>query len=54
MGIGLVKVLLKTMSSPINCKIGAAVRYHDTLHGFRSGRGVRTTSLQAKLLQQIT
>ena len=29
------------------------IQFHDTLHGFRAGRGTGTTTLKAKLLQKI-
>ena len=29
------------------------ITYHDALHGFRAGRGNRTDTLEAKLLQQL-
>ena len=30
------------------------ISFHDTLHGFRAGRGTGTAALVAKLLQQLT
>ena len=53
-GIGLIKVLYKTVLGLIKFQIGAYVTYYDTFHGFRAGRGTGTASLEAKLLQQLT
>ena len=50
-GVGIIEVFQKTMSELINHRIGAVVRYHVALHGFRAGRGTGTASLEAKLLQ---
>ena len=34
--------------------VGAlAIRYHDTLHGFRTGCGTETSTLEANMLQQM-
>ena len=30
----------------------ASIQFHDTLHGFCTGIGIRTDSLEVKLLQQ--
>ena len=32
----------------------AVISFHDTLQGFQVGRGTGTTTLEAKLLQQLT
>ena len=53
-GIGLVKVLWKAITSLLNFRLTAAISFHDTLHGFRVGRGTRNVTLEAKLLQQLT
>ena len=37
----------------LNCHLAAAIQFRDTLHGFCMGRGTRTASLEAKLLQQL-
>ena len=52
-GIGLVKVLWKTMSGIINHRLKLVIVYHDTLRVFRSGRVTGTASFKAKLLQQL-
>ena len=52
-GVGIVEVFWKTISGLINRRIGDAVRYQDTLHEFRAGRGTGTSSIEDKLLQQI-
>ena len=35
-------------------EVGAAVKFHDVLHGFWAGRGTMTAPLEANLLQQLT
>ena len=52
-GIGLAEVLWKTVPGAINCSIGAAVQFHDVLHGFWVVQGTRTASLEAKLLHKL-
>ena len=52
--IGIVAVLWKALSGEINMRIGVEVQFRDVLHGFWSGRGTGTTSLESKLLHQLT
>ena len=52
--IGLVKVLWKALSGVINRQIGVVVQFHNVLHGFQAGQETGTTSLESKLLQQLT
>ena len=42
------------MTGVVNCWIGAAVDFRDTLHGFRAGRDMGNTYLEANILQKIT
>ena len=37
----------------MNNKLRDAITLHDTLHGFRQGRGVGTATMEAKLDQQL-
>ena len=37
-----------------NHQIGAEIRYHDEINGFRSGIGTGTTSIKDNHLQQLT
>ena len=53
-GIRIVKVLWKALSGVINWRIGAAVQFHDKVHGLRAVWGTGTNSLEAKLLHQLT
>ena len=53
-GVGLVEILWKTTTVIINRKLNLAIRYHDTLHGFWSGRRTGTATPNSKLLQQLT
>ena len=38
----------------VNFRIGEEVKFHDVLNSFRADRGAGTTSLEAKLLHQLT
>ena len=38
----------------LNCRFTASITYHNSLHGFRSGRGTVTVTLEVKVLQQVT
>ena len=53
-GIGLIEVLWKAVARLLNRRITAAISYYDALHRFRSGRGMGTAALEAKMLQQLT
>ena len=41
------------MTEILNCRLTASITYHNFLYGFQAGRGTGTTTLDAKLLQQI-
>ena len=43
----------KVVAAIINFRFTASITYHDFLHGFRECRGTGTTTLEAKLLQQL-
>ena len=49
-GIGLVEVLWKEIVSILNCRIIAAIYFHDTLHGFRAGRGTGISDIESNIL----
>ena len=53
MGIELVKVLWKAVTILLNCRLTAAISFHDTLHRFWAGPGTETAALEAKLLQHF-
>ena len=53
-GIRLIELLWKSLSGVIHRRIGAAVQFHDMLHGFWEGRGAGTAYIESKLLQQLT
>ena len=53
-GIGILEVIWKEVSGVVNVWIWVAVDFHDTLHGFSSGRVMMTTSLEANLLHKLT
>ena len=42
------------MAVILNCRFTASITYHDSLHGFRVGRGTGTATLEVKLLQKVT
>ena len=52
-GIWMMEVLWKTVEVILNRRLGAAITQHNVFHGFRAGLGTETTSLEAKLFQQI-
>ena len=43
-GIGLVEVVWKVCATVVNFRLKMSVMLHDTLHGFRSGRGTGTST----------
>ena len=51
--IGLVEVVRKAVVVIINRGFTTSITYHDSLHGFRAGRGTGTTTLKVKLLQRV-
>ena len=52
-GIVLVEVIWKLLTSINNNHLQSAITLHDALHGFRQGRGIRTSNLEAILLQKL-
>ena len=52
-GVGLIEVLWKLVASLLNCRLTAAISFHDTLHRFWAGPGTETAALEAKLLQHF-
>ena len=52
-GIGSVEVTWKVVLAILHRRLTTVITYHDTLHGFRAGRGTGTATLEAKLLQQL-
>ena len=45
--------MCKVVVEILNRRLTASITYHDFLHRFRAGRGTGTTTLEAKLLQQL-
>ena len=43
----------KVVAAVLNHRLTASITYHNFLHGFRSGRGTGTATLEAKLSQQL-
>ena len=54
LGIGLVEVVWKLVAMILNCCFTASITYHESLHGFRAGHSTGTTTLEVKLIQQVT
>ena len=52
-GMRLVKLLWKTVTGILNCRLAATIQIKYTLHGFCMGTCIGTASLKAKLLQQL-
>ena len=52
-GIGLVEVVWKVVAEILNRRFTSSITYHDALHGFRAGRGMGTTTLEANMLQKL-
>ena len=52
-GIGLVEVLWKVCASIMNNLLLSAIILHDSMHGFRQGRGTGKSTLDTKLAQQL-
>jgi hypothetical protein len=52
-GIGLLEVIWKICSSIITQRLQESIPFHESLHGFRTGRGTGTASLDAKLHMQL-
>ena len=52
-GIGLVEVMWKEVAAILNRRLTDSITFHKFLHIFRAGCGTGTTTLEAKLLQQL-
>ena len=52
-GIGILEVVWKAVTVILNFCFATSITYHDSLHGFRSGRGMGTASLEVKMLQKV-
>ena len=53
-GIDLVEVMWKVVAAILNRRFTAFITYHNSLRGFRAGRGTGTATPEAKLLQKLT
>ncbi len=52
-GIALLETIYKLVSSIINRRLIQGIRWHDSVHGFRKGRGTTTAIIEAKLRMQL-
>ena len=52
-GISLVEVMWKVVAAILNRCFTDSITYHDFLHGLRAGCSIDTSTLEAKLLQQL-
>ena len=48
------EVVWKTVEVILNIRFTASITYHESIHGFRAGRGMGTTNLEVKMIQQVT
>ena len=49
---GIVEVVWKSVTVILNFCFTPSITYHDSLHGFRTGRSTGTASLEVKLIQK--
>ena len=47
------EVMWKVVAEILNRRLTASITFHDFIHGIWAGRGTGTTTLEAKLLQQL-
>ena len=47
------EVMWKLVEYILNLRLTSSITFHDFLHGFWAGHGTGTTTLEAKLLQQL-
>ena len=52
-GIRLVEVAWKLCAVVLNLRLKKGVELHDSLHGFRYGRGTGTATLESNIFQQL-
>ena len=52
--LGAVEVEWKVCTAVINCCLKQSVVFHNSMHGFREGRGMETATLKANLAQQLS
>jgi Reverse transcriptase (RNA-dependent DNA polymerase) len=52
-GIALLEIIYKLVSSIIAQRLTKGIDFHDSLHGFRQGRGTGTATIEAKLQMQL-
>ena len=52
-GIGLTEVVWKVVTVILHFRLTISIDFHEVLHGFWAGPGTGTTSLEAKLPQQL-
>jgi len=52
-GIGLLEVAWELMEAIIDARVKEVIEFHDCLHGFCSGGGTNTATVEAKLIQQL-
>jgi hypothetical protein len=52
-GIALLEIIYKLVSSIIAQRLTKGIDFHDSLHGFRQGRGTGTATIEAKLQMEL-
>ena len=53
-GKGLLYTLWKAVEALIDTRLHDSLQFHDVLHRFRSGRGMRTAIMELKLVHELT
>ena len=53
-GIGLLEIVWNVVNAVIDTHIKTAVQFHNVLHRFRAGRGVRTATIEIKFSQEFS
>ena len=46
-------MIWKAVAVILNFRFTATITYHDSLHGFRAGRGTGNTTIEIKLLHKV-
>ena len=51
--IGMVRMLWKIVTGILNLCLTDTIQFHETLHGFRIGRGPRNSYLEANMIHKL-
>ena len=53
MGVGKLEVMWKSTTDIINQRLTSVICYHNTIHGFQTGRGTGTATLEDNIFQHM-